>query len=158
LVGVGTHYDIVWPSACVGRGEMVTLEFTHDCTPSTCSPPGLRCYYWTLNGLPVAPEECIPPPVNRVWGDIDCTTDAGSVDALKTLRYVAGLSLTQREPCPRPGNGAKAGGLPVRWGDVNCDGNTGATDALALLRYVAQLPVNQTEPCFGIGELVAILS
>jgi len=33
-------------------------------------------------------------------GDVDCNGIVNSVDALKVLRFVAGLSVTQTEPCP----------------------------------------------------------
>jgi hypothetical protein len=34
------------------------------------------------------------------WGDVDCSGAATSVDALKVLRHVSGLSVAQTEPCP----------------------------------------------------------
>lgn len=33
-------------------------------------------------------------------GDVDCNGIVNSVDALKVLRFVAGLSVNQTEPCP----------------------------------------------------------
>jgi hypothetical protein len=68
------------------------------------------------------------------------------VDSLKVLRYVAGLSVAQTEPCADIGTEA-----PV-WGDVDCTGAVNSVDALKLLRYVAALSVSQTEPCLDIGS------
>jgi hypothetical protein len=34
------------------------------------------------------------------FGDVDCDSDVDSVDALKLLRHVAGLSVSQNDPCP----------------------------------------------------------
>ncbi len=35
-----------------------------------------------------------------LWGDADCDTDIDSIDALKVLRYVAGLPYGAVEQCP----------------------------------------------------------
>ena len=35
-----------------------------------------------------------------IFGDVDCDSDVDAVDALKVLRHVAGLAITQTEPCP----------------------------------------------------------
>lgn len=79
-------------------------------------------------------------------GDVDCSGSVNAVDSLKVLRYVAGLSVAQTEPCPDIGTEA-----PI-WGDVDCSGAVNSVDALKLLRYVAGLSVAQTEPCTDIGE------
>jgi hypothetical protein len=68
------------------------------------------------------------------------------VDALKELRFVAQLSVSQTEPCPDIGTDVAS-----VWGDVDCSGSVTSVDALKVLRYVAQLPVTQTEPCPDIG-------
>jgi hypothetical protein len=38
--------------------------------------------------------------VASLWGDVDCNGTVTSVDALKVLRHVADLSVSQTEPCP----------------------------------------------------------
>jgi hypothetical protein len=38
------------------------------------------------------------------FGDVDCSAVINSVDALKLLRYIAGLSYQQVEPCPNIGD------------------------------------------------------
>jgi len=78
-------------------------------------------------------------------GDVDCNGSANSVDALKLLRHVAGLSVSQQPGCPPIGTGD-----PV-FGDVDCNGTANSVDALKVLRYVAGLSVAQTEPCPDIG-------
>jgi hypothetical protein len=35
--------------------------------------------------------------------DVDCDADSDAVDALKILRYLAGLPVTQNQPCPEIG-------------------------------------------------------
>ncbi|HET9476394.1 MAG TPA: ethylbenzene dehydrogenase-related protein, partial [Dehalococcoidia bacterium] len=80
-------------------------------------------------------------------GDVDCSGGAVSaVDALKILRNVASLPVTQTEPCADIGTMA-----PPLQGDVDCNGLVTAVDALKVLRKVAGLSVVQTEPCFDIG-------
>ena len=68
------------------------------------------------------------------------------MDALKELRHVALLSVSQTEPCPDIGTNVAS-----IWGDVDCNGAVTSVDALKVLRYVAQLSVSQTEPCADIG-------
>jgi hypothetical protein len=36
----------------------------------------------------------------RLMGDVDCDNNVTAADALKILRYLAGLSVVQNEPCP----------------------------------------------------------
>jgi hypothetical protein len=38
--------------------------------------------------------------VASLFGDVDCDDDVDSVDALKVLRFVAGLDYAQNDPCP----------------------------------------------------------
>jgi hypothetical protein len=77
---------------------------------------------------------------------VDCSGDVTSVDALKELRLVAELSVTQNEPCPDIGEDAAS-----VWGDVDCSGSVTSVDALKILRYVALLSITQDEPCADIG-------
>jgi CSLREA domain-containing protein len=85
-------------------------------------------------------------PTEGTQGDVDCNGDVTSVDALKELRYVAQLSVSQTEPCPDIGTEVAS-----FWGDVDCSGSVTSVDALKILRYVALLSVSQTEPCPDIG-------
>ncbi len=78
---------------------------------------------------------------------MDCSGAVNSVDGLKILRYVAGLSHSAEGSCPNIGDGA-----PKEWGDVDCDGRVNSVDTLKILRYVAGLDVSQYEPCTGIGS------
>jgi hypothetical protein len=77
---------------------------------------------------------------------VDCAGGVTSVDALKELRHVAQLSVSQNEPCPKIGDDVAS-----VWGDVDCNGGVSSVDALKILRYVAQLSVSQNEPCPDIG-------
>ncbi|HSP54937.1 MAG TPA: thrombospondin type 3 repeat-containing protein [Dehalococcoidia bacterium] len=73
-------------------------------------------------------------------GDSDCGGTVNAVDALFTLRFVAGIS--PFAPCVFVG------------GDANCDGHVNSVDALAMLRHAAGLPVNQQQPCTAVGEVI----
>jgi hypothetical protein len=77
---------------------------------------------------------------------VDCNGAVTSVDALKELRHVAQLSVSQTEPCPDIGTDVAS-----FWGDVDCSGSVTSVDALKILRFVALLSVSQTEPCPDIG-------
>jgi len=80
--------------------------------------------------------------------DVDCNGNVTAVDALKILRYVAGMPYTQHEPCPdigtvmgAPGNSAQfACGSPW-FGDVDGNGIVGSPDAMWILRRIAELPL-----------------
>ncbi len=80
-------------------------------------------------------------------GDVDCNGSVNSVDALKVLRKVAGLSVTQEPDCPLIGSNVAS-----LFGDVDCGGAVNSVDALKILRKVAGLTVTQTPPCVAIGD------
>jgi hypothetical protein len=77
-------------------------------------------------------------------GDVDCDAFVSSVDALKVLRYSAGLLVEQDEPCLDLGDSA-----PWGWGigDVNCSAGVNAVDALLVLRAAAVLPLAVPAGC-----------
>jgi len=77
-------------------------------------------------------------------GNVDCNNAVNSVDALKVLRYSAGLSVTQNEPCIDIGTMFLIGGL---MGDVDCLTAVNSVDALKILRAVAGLSVSQGPGC-----------
>jgi hypothetical protein len=88
-------------------------------------------------------------------GNVDCSTGANpvsSVDALKVLRHVAQLSVSQTEPCPDIGQVLVAINNGNVQGDINCDDNITAVDALFILRFVALLNVNLPQGCPPIGQ------
>lgn len=96
-----------------------------------------------------------------IWGDDDCGLSVQAVDALAKLRFIAGLSVQQEEPC-----------LPIEsthfflpagyllegaWGDADCDGDVDAVDALSVLRYIASLdPFDLALECPPVGGVVRI--
>lgn len=82
-------------------------------------------------------------------GDVDCNASVNSVDALKVLRSVAALPVSQTQPCPALG--ANIGYL---WGDVDCKGEPTSVDALLILRHNAGLLVQQQEPCTDLGSVI----
>jgi hypothetical protein len=84
-----------------------------------------------------------PPPARN--GDVDCSGGVNAIDALKVLRFNAGLSVAQTQPCNLIGY------LAPHVGDVDCSGAVNAIDALKILRHNAGLSVAQTEPCDDIN-------
>ena len=91
------------------------------------------------------------------WGDNDCDGDNDSVDALKGLRHVAALSVSQDDLCPELGSTVEvADASPHIWGDLDCDGDADSVDALKGLRHVAAFSVSQNEPCPDIGDTVTV--
>jgi hypothetical protein len=56
--------------------------------------PGRGCVTGTITTPPPTPT---PPPK---WGDVDCSGTINSIDALKILRYSAGLTYTRPPGCP----------------------------------------------------------
>jgi hypothetical protein len=80
-------------------------------------------------------------------GDVDCDTAVNSIDSLKVLRYAAGLSVSQTEPCP---DISTITSQVV--GDVDCSGQVNSIDSLKILRFAALLSNTQNEPCTDIGQ------
>ncbi len=78
----------------------------------------------------------------------DCNQSISSVDALKILRFSAGLSVAQSEPCKDIGD---AIGSTFDQGDVDCNGAVNSVDALKVLRAVAGLTVSTScvDPVIG---------
>ena len=99
------------------------------------------------------------PPAPIGWGDGDCSGGVNSIDALKTLRRVAGLAVFQYEPCPDFSTTIQVNGdISLRvWGDVDCSNSLNAIDALKILRSAAGLSVLQIEPCTDIKAVVDIV-
>jgi len=98
--GIGNACD---PSAMSASGDLVslclkaTLQVGSPATPVTATQdpnPGPGCATGVVGPTPT------PAPVPPVWGDIDCSGAVNSVDALKLLRWKAGLVVTQPLGCP----------------------------------------------------------
>jgi hypothetical protein len=121
-----------------------TLEPTPTPTP-TVTPTSTATPTATPTPTPTPTPSGSPGPLTQ--GDVDCNGEVSSVDALKELRHVAQLSVSQNEPCPDIGEDVAS-----VWGDVDCNGEVTSVDALKVLRHVADLSVSQTEPCPDIGE------
>jgi hypothetical protein len=90
-----------------------------------------------------------------LFGDIDCGGSVDPIDALKLLRYDAGLNVEQPELCLNIGDMAEIGGFEFIWGDIDCSGAVDPIDALKVLRFDAGLNVAQEEDCPALGILLA---
>ncbi len=121
-------------------------------TPTPTAPPG--------GPTPTPSTSASPTPVptgspaGLTQDNVDCNGGVDAVDALKDLRYVAGISYSQDEPCPDIGTEVAS-----KFGDVDCDEDIDAVDALRILRFVAGLPPLSTPPsCPPIGSFVTSLA
>jgi hypothetical protein len=147
--GPGTaHVTVGLDAAGLSVDVLITGDGTQSPTPT---PTTGATPTPTPTGTATATPTPTPTPTGTgaaelTQGDVDCNGDVSSVDALKELRHVAQLSVSQNEPCPNIGEDVAS-----VWGDVDCSGEVTSVDALKVLRYVAQLGYSQTEPCPDIG-------
>jgi hypothetical protein len=133
------------PSLFAALGLLVALNLTM----------GSNDNAWASQTPVSSPYQIIAggPPLQVLWGDVDCLGTVDNGDTLGILKFRAALPVLQGEPCPDIGASVQ----PGLWGDVDCDGDIDAIDGLKLLRYAAALPVSQNEPCPDIGTLVTVL-
>ena len=137
------------PTATSTPSMTPTATPTTTPTPSATSTPTSAA---TASPTPTATPTPTPAPSitatpgGLTQGDVDCSGGVSSVDALKELRFVAQLNVSQHEPCPDIGDDVAS-----IWGDVDCSGSVTSVDALKILRHVAELTVAQSEPCADIG-------
>jgi hypothetical protein len=87
-----------------------------------------------------------------VKGDMDCNFEVNAVDALRILRFVAGLDPNLPPDCDPIGPAAQsAAAIPAGSGaikgDVDCNDLVNAVDALRILRKVAGLNPNLPPDC-----------
>ena len=133
--------------------DIGSVEYQAPTPTPTSSPTPTPTHTPTPTPVPTPTHSPTPTatatgsPLGLIQGDVDCNHVVNAVDALKQLRHVASLSVSQTQPCTAIGD--DAGGHP--FGDVDCDGNVSAVDALKDLRSIAGLPVAQTQPCAAIA-------
>ena len=133
-----------------------TQPFPDECSAPSPSP-GSPTPTPTPIETPIETPTMTPTPAPFPWGDVDCNNAVNSVDALKELRFVAHLPVTQNDPCRLIGSVGQqfsGGAEGPPFGDVDCSNAVNSVDALKILRYVALLSVSQTEPCPDIGDPV----
>ncbi|HET9476150.1 MAG TPA: hypothetical protein VFP63_01540 [Dehalococcoidia bacterium] len=116
-----------------------------------------------LGGGTVDRADAAGEPFQELWGDLNCSGEVQSVDALYPLRYVAGIDVYIPEGICDTRLGMFPdtvlqieGGPQVQWADVDCSGEITAVDALRILRFVAGLPNAVPEGCPAIGELTTL--
>ena len=88
-----------------------------------------------------------PAGPELIQGDVDCNGTVNSVDALKVLRFVAGLSVAQEPDCPDINTEVAS-----LFGDVDCSTAVNSVDSLKILRFVAGMSVSQPAECVKIGD------
>jgi hypothetical protein len=111
----------------------------------------------TLGAATVAVNRSCPGVGGDIKGDMNCSDDVTSVDALLILRFVAGLSVNLPQGCDPIGQPAfQAVAVPagdgVLKGDMDCNGGVTSLDALRILRFVAVLDPNLPAGCDPIGQ------
>ena len=129
----------------IGADEMCIVDANDGDLIDVLSAPGDPVFF----GIGAGPDWALVGGVQQ--GDVDCSRVINSVDALKLLRHVAGLSVAQTEPCPDVSTDVAS-----LWGDVDCSDAVNSVDALKVLRFVAALSVAQTEPCLSMGAVVLL--
>lgn len=92
----------------------------------------------------------------KLFGDEDCSGAKDVSDAIKILMHIAGLPVSQTQPCPTIGGAVTVNGSAMIWGDVDCSSSVNVFDAIKNLLYIAGLTYEQAEPCPDIGTVVAI--
>lgn len=98
-----------------------------------------------------------PVPWETQWGDVDCSRTVSNVDALKVLRWVAGLRVLQADVCYYPEALVQiVDGPEVQWFDVDCDGAISSVDALWLLRHVVGFGLPGFTDCPEIGANITV--
>jgi hypothetical protein len=143
-------YDCIDPPAVGGSGIYLVQPF------DVCGVN--HAYFEAGIGYVGCPAVATPTPTPsptpiaagpNAWGNVDCGGGIGAVDSLKLLRFGAGLSVLQTEPCPNVATELHVSG----WlqGDVDCLGTVNSVDALKILRFAASLSVNQGPGCPLIG-------
>jgi hypothetical protein len=137
----GTYFLII-----TGPAGAVTLQSEPVTVPDSDGDGVFDVYDACPNESEPFGDGCLSTP-EGLNGDVDCSGAIDTVDGLKVLRHVAGLSVAQTEPCPDLGTPFGAADN----GDVNCDGDVSAVDGLGLLRHVAGLSVAQQPGCPQIG-------
>ncbi|HEY5624965.1 MAG TPA: hypothetical protein VIT93_00600 [Dehalococcoidia bacterium] len=112
----------------------------------------------TTNPTTTNGEICIVEEAgtDRLWGDSDCGGAVDPIDSLKTLRYDAGLSVSQAAGCPLIASNVSVDGTPRLWNDINCGGSVDPIDSLLTLRFDAGLPVSQAAGCPGVATTVTV--
>lgn len=89
-------------------------------------------------------------PGNAVTkGDNDCDNDIDSVDALKGLQKIVGLSPQQQPGCPELGSQ-----FASIFGDMDCDDDLDSVDQLQILRHLAGIGANLPPGCDPLGALL----
>ena len=155
LAQTSDSFDLSWNVLGGGSDSGASDSFALGSTvgqnaPGTSASDGfqLDAGFWpgaaASGSGPVEPPA--PTPEAFVFGDVDCDDDVDAVDSLKELRWVAGLSVSQTEPCPDIGSEVAS-----LFGEVDCDDDVDAVDSLKLLRFVAGLSVSQEAGCPVIG-------
>lgn len=74
-----------------------------------------------------------------LFSNVNCDEAVDTVDSLFELRTVAGLPVSQQEPCPDITSTVLLNGVLYQFGDTDCDGDVDSVDALIILRWIAGL-------------------
>jgi Tol biopolymer transport system component len=166
-----------------GRENLFTSDWSANATSPSWSPDGEQVVYFCSHTDVGADELCIvdagsgnldialPSDITDKYalgrdpdwantggtphGDIDCGGTADPIDALKLLRFDAGLPVDPGPNCVAIGEEVDLSGVVFNWGDIDCDDLINPVDGLKVLRFDAGLDVAQNDPCPSVGTILS---
>ncbi|MDO8617267.1 MAG: hypothetical protein Q7T33_16285 [Dehalococcoidia bacterium] len=90
------------------------------------------------------------------WADLDCSGAVNIGDAQKLARSLIGLSVSQAQGCPQPGESVNVAGDVRYWGDIDCSDARTIGDAQKLARSLIGLTISAAPGCPDPQEEVAL--
>ncbi len=139
VYGAGSTYSWYWVTDFGGQTSQPPPGPTPTPPPApTPTPTPTPTATPTPTPAPTPTPTPGPTPAPTLTS-VDCDGDIDSVDGLKILRHVAGLSVGQPGSCPPIGSTVEVAGVPQIWGDFDSDGDVDAVDALKIFQQVAAL-------------------
>jgi hypothetical protein len=133
-----------------GGYDLQVYDAAHQDHYSRSMPTAAVNGAWVAVDVTCASLGAAPPPDPVKEGDVDCSNTITPIDALKILRFFAGLAVVQTDPCTDIGVSTTANATapnPIHIGDVDCSGAVNAVDALKILRFAAGLSVTYIGTC-----------
>jgi hypothetical protein len=110
----------------------------------------------TTAGTETPEPTASPAGLQLPWGDLNCSLEADTIDAVLVLLFLADLP-TDTGDCPAMFDVVDVAGSSLHvWGDVTCDELINGTDAVAVLSYYAGGPDVPTGPCPEVGDFAVV--
>jgi hypothetical protein len=140
-------YCQVTNSQNIPSGESCSIQFGYYSDPALFSDPGSGSAAVTfLSGARLDLTLSV-----LMKGDVNCDGIFSLLDPLADVQHLAGLRVSQVQPCPSVGNRFTTGLAGPAMGDVDCDFAVRQSDILSMLKYAAGLSVTLPDQCEPIG-------